>query len=169
MGGIASAIIIPPSGSSFERVALGSQGEESFRRISAVQRIAPAREDGRNPHARAGSDDGAPSRERDNRQVRQLVVRSGLPGGPQGGPRRLLEHTGPAVRHADAVALQSFGGAAFASTHFLAQMLGQAEEPAGAPFAYHRDGAALGSDAYRRAGAAPPRYSEQPALFRIAV
>ncbi len=165
MGGIASAIIIPPSGSSFERITPGSQGEESVRRISVVQRIAPAREDGRNPHARPRPDDGAPSRERDNRQVRQLVVRSG----PQGGPRRLPESTSPTVRHADAVALQSFGGAAFASTHFLAQMLGQAEEPSGAPFADHRDGAALGSDAYRRAGAAPPHYSERPAVFRIAI
>ena len=165
MSGIASAIIIPPSGSSFYQIAPGSQGEESFRRISAVQRIAPLREDGRDRHARPRPDDAAISRERNSRQNRQLVVRSG----PQDSPRRLPERANLTVRHADTVALQSFDGAAFASTHFLAQMLGQAEGPSGAPFTYHRDGAALGSDAYRRAGAAPPRYSEQPALFRIAI
>ncbi len=169
MGGIASAIIIPPSGSGFERVVPGTQGEESFHRISVVQRIAPAREDGRNPGARPRADDGAPGRKRDHRQVRQLVVRSGPRGGPQDGPYRLSGRTGLAVREADAAALQNFGAAAFASALFLAQMIGQTEEPIGGPLASHRDGAEIGSDAYRRAGAAPPHYSEQPALFRVAI
>lgn len=165
MGGIASAIIIPPSGSVLERVIPGSHGEESFRRISAVPRIPPAREDGRNPRARPDADDGARSRGRDGREIRQLVVRAGAEGGTPRGP----EAAGPVVRGAEPVALQSFGGAAFASSHFLAQMLGQAGTPAGGPLAAHRDGAALGSDAYRRAGAAPPHYSEQPTVFRLAV
>ncbi len=48
-------------------------------------------------------------------------------------------------------------------------MLGQgAGTPAG-PLAHHREGSELGSEAYRRAGAGPTHYSEQPALFRIAV
>ncbi len=68
MSGIAAAIIIPPSGSSFYQIAPGSQGEESFRRISVVQRIAPLREDGRDRHARPRPDDAAISRERNNRQ-----------------------------------------------------------------------------------------------------
>lgn len=165
MGGIASAIIIPPSGSGFDRIVPGSQGEESFRRISVVQRIAPLDEEGRDRHARPRPDDAAISRERNNRQSRQLTVRSG----PQSGARRLPDRNNLAVLHADTVALKSFDSAAFASTHFLAQMFGQAEGPSGAPFTYHRDGAALGSDAYRRAGAAPPRYSEQPTQFRIAI
>jgi len=57
----------------------------------------------------------------------------------------------------------------FASSQFLAQIFGQDHGPAGNVVALHRDGATLGSDAYRRAGGEPVIYSEQPRILRIAV
>ncbi len=166
MGGIASAIIIPPSGSGLDRVAPGSRGAEALRRIAAVQAIAPRREGA--PQRQADfypDDDDARGRSQDNREVRQLAIRPETPNSAN--PR-----SGSAVvaqRERDRAVLQNFGGAPFASIQFLAQVLGQEEEASSGPLAYHPDSAALGSDAYRRAGAAPPRYSEQPAVFRLAV
>jgi hypothetical protein len=166
MADIAPVIIIPPSGSGLDRVAPGSRGEEAFRRIAAVQAIAPRREGA--PHRQADfylDDDDARGRSRDNREVRQLVIRPDYQSGANPRSSRAVV-AGPGR---DRAALQEFGGAPFASIRFLAQMLGQAEEPPSGPLAYHPDGAALGSDAYRRAGAAPPQYSEQPAVFRVAI
>lgn len=57
-----------------------------------------------------------------------------------------------------------------ASTTFAAQLLGQAstrDEDRFPP--HHRDGAELGSVAYRRAGGEPTIYSSEAALIRIAV
>jgi len=56
-----------------------------------------------------------------------------------------------------------------ASALFLVQVFGQDQAPPHIALMEHRDAAVLGSDAYRRAGATPPVYSEQPTLFRIAV
>jgi hypothetical protein len=110
----------------------------------------PPREDALARQSRAHPVDSERSRKHDHREVRQLVIRSGS--------------DGLAQRFAG-----NFAGTHFASTHFLAQMLGQgAGTPAG-PLAHHRDGAELSSEAYRRAGAEPAHYSERPALFRIAV
>jgi hypothetical protein len=175
MGGIASAIIIPPSGSGLDRVTHGFRGEEAFRRVAAVQPIAPRREGA--PHRQAGfhPDDSAPDnsargRARDNREVRQLAIRPGTQGGanPRSG-RAVVAGPGAAGLGTDRAGLQGFGGARFASIQFLAQVIGQEEESSSGPLAYHPDGVALGSDAYRRAGAAPPHYSEQPTLFRVAI
>ncbi len=166
MAGIASAIIIPPSGSSLDRVAPGSRGGEAFRHVAAVQAIAPRREGA--PHRQTDfypDDDDARGRSRDNREVRQLALRPGYPSGANLPSGRAVA-AGPGKGRAG---LQEFGGAPFASIQFLAQVLGQAEEPSSGPLAYHPDGAALGSDAYRRAGAAPPHYSEQPTVFRVAI
>lgn len=177
MGGITSAIIIPPAGSGVERAVPGSSGAEAFRRVAAVQAIVPRRGD--TPHRQAGfyPDDSDRSRGRDNREVRQLAIRPDYRNGA-------AAHTGRAPGHAPGRApsrdlagepgagrteFLDFGGAPFASIQFLAQAIGQAEEPAHGPLAYHPDGAALGSDAYRRAGATPPHYSEQPAFFRVAI
>ena len=168
MGGVASAIIIPPAGSGLDRLAPGFRGGETFRRVAAVPTIAPRRENA--PQRQAGQagidpDDSTRSPGRDNREVRQLVIRPDYRSGanlPSGRAVAADPGTGRA-------GLQDFGGAAFASIQFLAQVLGQADEPSGGPFAYHPDGAALGSDAYRRAGAAPPHYSEQPTVFRVAI
>ncbi len=61
------------------------------------------------------------------------------------------------------------GGSGLVADPFLVQILGQnLNAPAGA-LSEHRDGLALGSDAYRRAGAEPEPYPEQPAIFRVAV
>lgn len=170
MGGIASAIIIPPSGSVLDRVTPGFRGEDALRRVAAVQPIAPRREGA--PHRQAGFylDDSAPdnnarSRTRDNREVRQLAIRPGAQGGAHPPSGRAIT-VGPGVA---GPGLQAFGGAPFASIQFLAQVIGQAEEWSSGPPAYHPDGMALGSDAYRRAGAAPPHYSEQPTVFRVAI
>ncbi len=110
----------------------------------------PSRGDARARQSRLDPVDSERSRKRDHREIRQLVIGSGSDDLAQRFPGK-------------------FAGAHFASTHFLVQMLGQgAATPAG-PLAHHRDGAELGSEAYRRAGAEPTHYSEQPALFRIAV
>ncbi len=146
MGGISSMIILPPVGPRPERVAPGPVGEPAFREISAVQRIAPPRQDARARQSRPDPGDSERSREGGNREVRELTVRSA----------------------SDPFA-KPFAGARFASTHFLVQMLSQGSGAPPGPLAQHRDGAALGSAAYRRAGAEPAYYSDQPGLFRIAV
>ncbi len=165
MGGIASAIIIPPAGSGLDRLAPGFRGEEAFRRVAAVQAIAPRRENAPQRQAGVYPDDGARGRGRDNREVRQLAIRPAYQSGANLPSGRAVAPSPGKGR----AGLQELGGAPFASIQFLAQMLGQADEPSGGPFAYHPDGAALGSDAYRRAGAAPPHYSEQPTVFRVAI
>ncbi len=165
MGGIASAIIIPPAGSGLDRLAPGFRGEEAFRRVAAVPAIAPRREHGSQRQAGVYPDAGTGSRGRDNREVRQLVIRPDYRSGAHLPSGRAVA-AGPGKGRAGP---QDFGGAPFASIQFLAQVLGQADEPSGGPLAYHPDGAALGSDAYRRAGAAPPHYSEQATVFRVAI
>ncbi len=165
MGGIASAIIIPPAGSGLDRLALGFRGEEAFRRVAAVQAIAPRRENAPQRQAGFSPNDGTRDRGRDNREVRQLAIRPDYQSGTNL-PSGRIDAAGPGkarARH------QEVGGAPFASIQFLAQVLGQAEGPSSGPLAYHPDGAALGSDAYRRAVAAPPHYSEQPTVFRVAI
>lgn len=146
MAGVPSIIILPPVAPGLERAAPGSHGEPASRRVSVVQRLAPPREDGRARQPRPHADDSERSRQRDIREVRQLVVHSGAEAIPQ-----------------------PFGGARFAASRFLVQVLGQGSSPPAGPLSQHRDGAALGSEAYRRAGAEPVHYSEQPTLFRIAV
>ncbi len=143
-------VILPPLGSGPERAAPGPLGEQAFRRIPGIQRILPPHEDARARQSRPGPVDSERSPKRDYREVRQLVILSGSDGLPQRFPGY-------------------FAGAHFASTHFLAQMPGQGMGAPAGPFAHHRDGAELSSEAYRRAGAEPARYSERPALFRIAV
>ncbi len=141
-------VILPPLGSGPERVAPSPLGERAFRPVPGIQQILPPREDARARQSRPDPVDSERSRKRDYREVRELVIRSGSNGLAQRFPG-------------------NFAGAHFASTHFRVQMLGQGA-PAG-PLAHHRDGAELSSEAYRRAGAEPAHYSEQPALFRIAV
>jgi hypothetical protein len=165
MGGIASAIIIPPAGSGLERMRSGSPGADALRRVAAVQAIAPRREDAPNRQPGLRPDDGARDRGRDNREVRQLTIRPHYKGGA--GPRSDLAAAQPPGTQS--AGFQEFAGAAYASIQFLAQAIGQAEQSSGDALAYHPDGAALGSDAYRRAGAAPPHYSEQPVVFRVAI
>jgi hypothetical protein len=169
MGGIVSAIIIPPAGSGVERAAPGSPGAEAFRRVAAVQAIAPRR--GHTPHRQAGfhPDDTDRGRGRDNREVRQLAIRPDYRNSAIVRPDRAASRGLAGELAADRTGHHDFGPAPFASIQFLAQVIGQAEEPSSGPLAYHPDGAALGSDAYRRAGATPPHYSEQPAFFRVAI
>lgn len=170
MGGIASAIIIPPPGSGLDRAAPGFRGEEAFRRVAAVRAIAPRRENAAQRQAVFNPDDSTQGRARDNREVRQLVIRSGYQSGANPRSDRAVVPSPRAIGFGTGRAgLQEFGGAAFASIQFLAQVIGQAEEPFNGPRAYHPDGVTLGSDAYRRAGAAPPHYSEQPTVFRVAI
>ncbi len=143
-------VILPPLGSRPGRAAPGPQGEQAFRPAPGIQRILPPREDAPARQSRPTLVDSEHSRKRDHREVRQLVIHSGSDALPQRFPG-------------------NFAGAHFAATPFLVQILGQgAGAPAG-PLAQHRDGAELSSEAYRRAGAEPAHYSEEPALFRIAV
>ncbi len=149
MSGVPSMVILPPLGSGLERAVPGSLGEQAFRRVPGIQWMLPPREDARARQSRSQPVDSERSRKRDHQEVRQLVIRSGSDDLPQRFPG-------------------NFAGA-FASTHFLVQMLGQGADAPADPLAHHRDGAELGSKAYRRAGAEPTHYSERPALFRIAV
>ena len=56
------------------------------------------------------------------------------------------------------------------SIWYLAQLLGQEGAARdGSPVTEHRDGPLLGTEAYRRAGADPLLYSEDPEVFRLAV
>jgi hypothetical protein len=165
MGGIASAIIIPPTGSGLDRLDPGFRGAEAFRRVTAVPAIAPRRENAPQRQAGVYPDDGTHNRGRDNREVRQLAIRPDYQSGADLPSGRTVA-VGPGKGRAG---LPDFGGARFASIQFLAQVLGQAEGPSSGPLAYHPDGATLGNDAYRRAGAAPPHYSEQPTVFRVAI
>ncbi len=150
MNSVPSMIILSPLGSGSERAAPGSVKEQAFRRIPGIQQFMPPIEEARARQSRPAPVDSERSRKRDHREVRQLVIRSGSNDLSQ----RLSGN---------------FAGAAFATSHFLVQILGQGAGTPGGPFAQHRDGAELGSEAYRRAGAEPAHYSERPALFRIAV
>ena len=143
-------VILPPLGSRPGREAPGPQEEPAFRPVPGIQRILPPREDARARQSRPDPVDSERSRKRDHREIRQLVIRSGSNDLAQRFPG-------------------NFAGAHFASTHFLVQMLGQGAGTPVGPLMHHRDGAERGSEAYRRAGAEPDHYSEQPALFRIAV
>lgn len=165
MSGISSSIIIPPASSGLNRSAAGFRGADSARRVSVVPAIAQRREDV--PHRQAAfySHDSELSQGRDNRQVRQLAIQPVNPNGAKSSARRAL-FAETTLGQAD---LQEFGGAPFASIQFLAQVIGQSEEPSSGPLAYRPNGAALGSEAYRRAGAAPPHYPEQPTVFRVAI
>ena len=143
-------VILPPLGSGPERAAPSPLGERAFRPVPGIQQILPPREDAWARQSRPDPVDSERSRKRDYREVRELVIHSGSDDFAQRFPG-------------------TFAAAPFASTHFLVQMLGQgAGTPAG-PLVNHRDGAELGSEAYRRVGAEPAHYSENPALFRIAV
>ncbi len=147
-------VILPPlgsgSGSGPERAASGPLAEQALRRAPGAQWILPPREDGRARQSRPDPVDSERSGKRDHREVRQLAIRSASSGFAQSSPG-------------------NFAGAQFATTHFLVQMLGQGTGAPAGPLAHLRHGAELSSEAYRRAGAEPAHYSEQPALFRIAV
>ncbi len=63
----------------------------------------------------------------------------------------------------------SFASGEFATSKFLAQVLGQDPGSSTDVVVLHRNGPTLGSDAYRRAGGEPTYYSEHPRVLRIAV
>jgi len=109
-----------------------------------------------------------PPQLREDTQARQ--PRQNLAEG-RGGRTRGTDHTPfgrSRPRTSDSEA-QSFSATGIVSSSFLAQVLGQDLGPAGNIVALHRDGPALGSDAYRRAGGEPAIYSEEPRLLRLAV
>ncbi len=165
MSGIASAIIISPASSGLNRAAAGFRGADSARRVSVVPAIAQRREDVPHQQAAFYSDDSVRSQGRDYRPVLQHAIQPANPNGAKSSARRPVA-AGLELGQAD---LREFGGAPFASIQFLAQIIGQSEEPTSGPLAYHPNGSALGSEAYRRAGAAPPHYPEQPTVFRVAI
>jgi hypothetical protein len=143
----------------------GFRGADSARRVSVVPAIAQRREDVPHQQAALYSDDSERSQGRDYRQVRQHAIQPVNPNGARTSARRPIA----AELEVGKADLREFGGAPFASIQFLAQIIGQSEEPASGPLAYHPNGSALGSEAYRRAGAAPPHYPEQPTVFRVAI
>ncbi len=145
MGGTAAVMIPAPGGPAFEaagRSSADSAERRPLRPLATVQPIPRLHERARTPQPRP--DTGGAARE--ERGVRGALV-------PRGTPVRRRD---PAL-------------ARFASAQFLAQALAQDLGAGQAPLARHRDGAALGTQAYRRTGAEPPLYPEQARLFRFAV
>lgn len=75
----------------------------------------------------------------------------------------------PPKRPAEREPRHQRGGSGLNSSQFLVQVLGQNLGAATGALSGHRDGSALGSEAYRRAGAEPAVYTDQPTVFRVAV
>lgn len=120
----------------------GGAGARRARAIVPLERPRPVREEAQRRFVRPGP------RENERRAARADSTAARLPAAR---PRFAFVHD----------------GAARPSARFLVQALSQdlgAPRPA---LAEHRDGAVLGADAYRRAGAEPALYSEQPTVFRI--
>ncbi len=150
MGGFSSIIQLPHVTVS-PRAALSiaeARGEDSStaRPVQAVTRISHPRDDVRTRQRRQEAGDGGHSQE--SARSRDLV---------------------PLDRPARQQPRNPQGRAGLVEDPFLVQILGQnLNAPAGA-ISEHRDGPALGSDAYRRAGAEPEPYPDRPAIFRVAV
>ena len=104
----------------------------------------------------------------------RAAARNAQQGNPGPNPRGLVARPQPEAqeRHRAVVPRQTTASQApraAASAPFLVQLIGQ---DAGKPRVFnaeHRDAASHGSDAYRRAGATPPIYSEQPTVFSVAI
>ena len=139
-------VTVPP------RAALSiaeARGEDpsTARPVQAVTRIAHRRDDVRTRQHRQG-ETGDGERSQESARSRDLVS---------------------LARPARQQPRNPQGRASLVEDPFLVQILGQnLNAPAGA-LSEHRDGPALASDAYRRAGAEPEPYPDRPAIFRVAV
>lgn len=115
------------------------------------------------PHPRPAEEDRRPDAERTGAYRLAARPNSKAPRGRQSDG----QNGGYAgLRGLDAERLAPHPGA---STPFLVQLLGQEPDRAQVLIPQHRDAAVRGSDAYRRTGATPPIYSEQPTLFSFAI
>ena len=95
--------------------------------------------------------------------ARGFVAGPEAQGGRHAGPRGAA-YTVPAGAEAESAAFYPAE-----SVPFLVQLLDQELGRPQVFVAEHRDAAELGSDAYRRIGATPPIYSEQPTHFSFAI
>lgn len=127
-----------------QETASNADGATRNQPVAAVARITHSREDSR------------------ARQTHQNSPRGERSQTGEESPQSLSTSLQPASRAAPTPLAQQT-----AVAQFLAQMLNQDIGPIDTALAEHRDGPALGSTAYRRAGAEPPVYSEQPMLFRV--
>ncbi len=139
--------------SAFPAVISSAGASGSLRaEIRAVQAVAAASE------GRDGRGKAAGRYETDERFADQ-----GLGEWPRPTPRELRFLPAPTERATIPFVL---GG----SNNFMAQLFAQSEpSDSSGVLLQHRDGPALSSEAYRRAGADPIFYNQEPALFRLAV
>lgn len=84
------------------------------------------------------------------------------------GPRDGLQRH-PAGEGSGRFARNAAPGETAASSLFMAQLLAQQAAAGTSALSAHRDGPALASESYRRAGGDPPLYSSDSAVFRFSV
>ncbi|MFQ5775932.1 MAG: hypothetical protein ACE5GS_15535 [Kiloniellaceae bacterium] len=138
-----SSTAAPPPASDAAGVLAARGGRRTDEPVAAVARSTPPRNGVQGRHVRP-----------DPRDAQRALGRG------RAGP------AGPGARAGAGPAAERPLGA---SARFLIQVLAQDLGPPAGPLAQHRDGAVLGSDAYRRAGGQPPLYSQRPTVFRITV
>lgn len=151
MGSLSSIIQLPhvtvPPRAALSIAEARGEDSSTARPVQAVTRIAHPRDDVRT-HRRRQGETGDGERSQESARSRDLVS---------------------LARPARQQPRNPQGRAGLVEDPFLVQILGQnLNAPAGA-LSEHRDGPALGSDAYRRAGAEPEPYPDRPAIFRVAV
>ena len=142
--GSVSTVIVPATGGPVPGTISGPDAgarERGPDRVPEVARVARARDDV--PHRQTQSQKTSPEPRQGGRggttaPTLTLVALAPVQAPPQSGP----------------------------SAQFLAQALAQEVAGGADALTQHRDAPALGSEAYRRAGAEPPAYSDRPSVFR---
>ncbi len=151
MGSLSSIIQLPhvtvPPRTALSIAEARGEDLSTAKPVQAVTRITHLRDDVRTRQRRQG-ETGDGERSQESARSRDLVTLARPVWQQPGNPQR---------------------GAGLVADPFLVQILGQNLNASAGALSEHRDGPALGSDAYRRAGAEPEPYPEEPAIFRVAV
>lgn len=148
--GILTSVIAPPHAAPAAtavnaRTETGQEAELA-RPVERVARITPPRDE---PRARRFRDEARNRRSEDSAKAGSSTASGQARGGSAGQP--------PA------------GAQGPATPPLLVQLLVQENNPFTGPLSQHRDAQALGSEAYRRAGAEPTIYPEQPTVFSVSI
>ena len=147
MGILTSVITLPHAAPVAVSARAGTAREaELARPVERVEGVTPPRDE---PRARRFRDEARDSQRSDEHARANSTAASGAAGGFTG--RRPAGAQGPAT------------------PPVLVQLLEQNNSPDTGPLSQHRDAQALGSEAYRRAGAEPTIYPEQPTVFSVSI
>ena len=148
--GILTSVIAPshaaPAATAVSARAGTSREAELARPVERVEGVTPPRDE---PRARRFRDEAEDARRSDEDSQAGSTAASSTAAGNAG--RRPAGAQGPAT------------------PPVLVQLLEQANSPYTGPLSQHRDAQALGSEAYRRAGAEPTIYPEQPTVFSVTI